>query len=51
VLVTVSAAGRLQFWDHEKGEMFLYRYVFGPVPQGGIDLFPDGSALRNQFVS
>jgi len=36
-----AAAGRLQFWDFEKGETFLYRHAFGLVPQGGIDLFPD----------
>ncbi len=40
--LAADAAGRLQFWDHEKGETFLYRYAFGPVPQGGIDLLPDG---------
>jgi WD40 repeat protein len=40
-LVAAGTAGRMQFWDHEKGETFLYRYAFGPVPQGGINLLPD----------
>lgn len=34
------AAGRLQFWDVEKGETFLYRYHFGPG--AWLDLLPDG---------
>ncbi len=32
--------GRLQFWDFEKGETFLYRYAFGPG--AWLDLLPDG---------
>jgi WD40 repeat protein/uncharacterized protein YjbI with pentapeptide repeats len=39
-LVAVGAAGRLQFWDFEKGETFLYRYSFGPG--AWLDLLPDG---------
>ncbi|MCI0691227.1 hypothetical protein L0337_04365 [candidate division KSB1 bacterium] len=30
----------MQFWDHEKGETFLYRYAFGPG--AWLDLLPDG---------
>lgn len=40
VLVAAGAAGRLQFWDVEKGETFLYRYAFGPG--AWLDLLPDG---------
>jgi hypothetical protein len=29
-LVATGAAGRLQFWDVEKFETFLYLYAFGP---------------------
>jgi len=47
-LVAAGAAGRLQFWDVEKGETFLYRYVFGPgawldlIPDGRFDASPEG---------
>ncbi len=39
-LIVVGAAGRLQFWDTEKYETFLYRYSFGPG--AWLDLLPDG---------
>jgi len=39
-LVAAGAAGRLQFWDFERGETFLYRYHFGP--EAWLDLLPDG---------
>ena len=38
--MAAGAAGYLQFWDVEKGETFLYRYVFGP--EAWLDLLPDG---------
>jgi WD40 repeat protein len=39
-LIAAGGAGRLQFWDVEKGETFLYRYWFG---RGAwLDLLPDG---------
>lgn len=52
-LVAADAAGRLQFWDVEKGETlraqhFLYRYAFGPgawldlLPDGRFDVSPEG---------
>jgi hypothetical protein len=34
--------GRLQFWDVEKGETFLYLYSFGP--EAWLALLPDGPA-------
>ncbi len=40
VLVAAGAAGRLQFWDLEKGETFLYLYSFGP--EAWLALLPDG---------
>jgi WD40 repeat protein len=40
VLVAAGAAGRLQFWDVEKGETFLYLYSFGP--EAWLALLPDG---------
>lgn len=40
VLVAAGAAGRLQFWDVEQGQTFLYRYHF--VPGAWLDLLPDG---------
>ncbi len=49
-LVAADAAGRLQFWDFEKGETFLYRYAFGPgawldlLPDGSFDASPEGPA-------
>ena len=39
-LVAAGAAGRLQFWDFEREETFLYRYAFGPG--AWLDLLPDG---------
>ena len=39
-LVAAGTAGRLQFWDFEKCETFLYRYGFGPG--AWLDLLPDG---------
>ena len=39
-LVATGSAGRLQFWDWEKGETFLYRYDFGPG--AWLELLPDG---------
>lgn len=48
MLVAAGAAGRLQFWDVEKGETFLYRYHFGPnvwldlLPDGRFDASPEG---------
>ena len=47
-LVAAGAAGRLQFWDVENGETFLYRYAFGPgawlnlLPDGRFDASPEG---------
>jgi hypothetical protein len=38
--VAAGAAGRFQFWDHEKGKTFLYRSTFGPGTW--LDLLPDG---------
>jgi uncharacterized protein YjbI with pentapeptide repeats len=49
-LVAAGDAGRLQFWDWEQGETFLYLYAFGPgawlalLPDGRFDGSPD--ALR-----
>ena len=49
-LVAAGAAGRLQFWDVERGETFLYLYAFGPgawlalLPDGRFDGTPE--ALR-----
>jgi WD40 repeat protein len=39
-LVAAGVAGRLQFWDVEKGVPFLYRYHF--APGAWLDLLPDG---------
>jgi WD40 repeat protein len=47
-LVAAGAAGRLQFWDFEKGETLLYCYSFGPgawlvlMPDGRFDASPEG---------
>jgi len=49
-LVAAGSAGRLQFWDIDKQETFLYLYAFGPgsylslLPDGRFDATPD--ALR-----
>jgi WD40 repeat protein len=49
-LVAAGVAGRLQFWDIEHGETFLYLYAFGPgawlalLPDGRFDGTPE--ALR-----
>jgi WD40 repeat protein len=39
-LIAAGSAGRLQFWDVEAGETFLYRYAFGVSEW--LDLLPDG---------
>jgi WD40 repeat protein len=47
-LIAAGSAGRLQFWDAETGETFLYRYAFGPgewldlLPDGRFDASPEG---------
>jgi len=39
-LIAAGYSGRLQFWDYIKGNVFLYRYSFGPG--AWLDLLPDG---------
>jgi len=39
-LVSAGAAGRLQFWDLQEKQVFLYRYIFAPGVW--LDLLPDG---------
>ena len=47
-LIAAGEAGRLQFWDFESGESFLYRYSFGVgkwldrLPDGRFDASPEG---------
>jgi WD40 repeat protein len=47
-LVAAGTAGRLQFWDVESGETFLYGYSFGPeawlalLRDGRFDASPEG---------